>query len=334
VVAAATIPEAQGVAAAVDQLGWDLASTTVSTFPARGSDRSFARIRCGRERAVIIRYGDARPENARYVAHARFLAEIGVRVPRIRLDMPDLSMVVVEDLGDRVLCECAGALSRRALQRVYGKILDAMMRLHTEGTRLAKRRRLVFEPAFTPGLYRWEHDLFVHHFLEQRLRMSAPEVAGVRRVLERIARRLNRVPRVLIHRDLQSENVMLVRGGPALIDFQGMRFGPALYDLASLVCDPYAVLPAAFQKALIRRYAALCGGTQAAVEARFWPAAVQRLTQALGAFARLAAVPGTERFERCIVPGLAMLTRALSQVDKTEAMSHVLEKALRQEAPS
>ena len=47
----------------------------------------------------------------------------------------------------------------------------------------------------------------------------------------------------------------------------------------------------------------------------FWPAAAQRLAQALGALSRLSAEPATARFAVHIRPALTMLQRALSHLD-------------------
>ena len=52
-----------------------------------------------------------------------------------------------------------------------------------------------------------------------------------------------RSPRVLVHRDFQSQNIIIRNSYAYLIDFQGMRPGLAEYDLASLLYDPYVDLP-------------------------------------------------------------------------------------------
>lgn len=47
---------------------------------------------------------------------------------------------------------------------------------------------------------------------------------------------------VLIHRDLQSKNIMFYQSRPYVIDVQDICLGPALYDLASLLYDSNAQL--------------------------------------------------------------------------------------------
>jgi aminoglycoside/choline kinase family phosphotransferase len=107
---------------------------------------------------------------------------------------------------------------------------------------------------------------------------------------------------------LQSSNVFCrPDGGILLVDFQGMRLGPAAYDLASLLCDAYvSILDDAARMRLLERYArALPGGGGDAIRLFPW-AAVQRLVQALGAFGRLTEL-GIPRFAAFIPPAAATL---------------------------
>src|SRR5206468_11119205 len=72
--------------------------------------------------------------------------------------------------------------------------------------------------------------------------------------LGKIAERLARLPRVLVHRDFQSQNIIRRNSLAYLIDFQGMRPGLAEYDLASLLYDPYVDLTEAERAELIAYY--------------------------------------------------------------------------------
>jgi aminoglycoside/choline kinase family phosphotransferase len=148
--------------------------------------------------------------------------------------------------------------------------------------------------------------------LEKRLGLPPAEVAAIKGDLKKIGRKLLRAPRVVVHRDLQSTNVILKDGRPCFIDFQGMRWGAAAYDLASLLCDPYMELTEPLQLRLLDFYAAKCG--DATVRDLFWPAAIQRLAQALGAFAKLGAARETLQFGDHIPAALRMMKRALSHV--------------------
>src|SRR5436305_13426111 len=96
-------------------------------------------------------------------------------------------------------------------------------------------------PEFNSALYRWEQNYFFENCLGRIFGVDA----GIQRelaslpALSEIADRLARLPRVVVHRDFQSQNIIVRAGHAYLIDFQGMRPGLAEYDLASLLFDPY-----------------------------------------------------------------------------------------------
>jgi N-acetylmuramate 1-kinase len=139
---------------------------------------------------------------------------------------------------------------------------------------------------------------------------------------------------VLIHRDLQSSNILSVKGHPYFIDFQGMRLGAAAYDLASLLCDPYAELPIGIQKQLLAAYNDAIPVNDRIAENIFWAAAVQRLSQALGAYARLSAAPETARFEKHILPGSRMMMLALQQSGLCPKLQSVMRETMDSPGPA
>ena len=57
-----------------------------------------------------------------------------------------------------------------------------------------------------------------------------------------LAKRLASYRRVLVHRDFQSQNIIVWNEQAYLIDFQGVRPGLPQCDLASLLFDPYVAL--------------------------------------------------------------------------------------------
>jgi aminoglycoside/choline kinase family phosphotransferase len=161
------------------------------------------------------------------------------------------------------------------------------------------------------------------------------QIAPLRRDLRRVGRKLAQAPSVLVHRDLQSSNILLQdgsprsgRGEPWFIDFQGMRYGPAVYDLASLLCDPYVALPGPLQEELVEQYAR-SSRNPASIRGLFWHAAVQRLGQALGAYGRLSESAETEYFKQYIPPAMEMLARAVSRVSDLPALARWCGKAAR-----
>lgn len=282
----------------------------VDVLPPRGSNREFFRATVGSKSAILIRWSPERADNRFYARHTRFLAALGVPVPRLFLDAPRDRFLAIEDLGPATLETRLPRLKPAEIRNVYRRLLDVALRLHDAGLPAARRARLPLMRGFDDTLYAWEHDYFIENVLRARLRLSETRIAAVAAELKTVAAVLAASPQGLIHRDFQSSNVLFRGAEPVLIDYQGMRRGPVAYDLASLLCDPYADLPAALQQALLRHYVAR-HPQGPAVAAAFPAAAVQRLGQALGAYTVLSQKPGMESFARHIPTAARQLLRAL-----------------------
>ena len=91
-----------------------------------------------------------------------------------------------------------------------------------------------------------------------------------------------------------------------------MRLGPAAYDLASLVYDPYVTFTDEQRRALVALYAKRAERPE--IEKVLPLAAVQRLSQCLGAYGRLASV-GQPQFRKHVVPALQNLLAAADEAN-------------------
>ncbi|HMP77639.1 MAG TPA: phosphotransferase [Kiritimatiellia bacterium] len=304
---------------ALARLGWNPAATTALPLGPRGSSRTYTRVLRGTDTAILVRYDAARVENALHAGHTRFLRRIGVPVPRVQVDRPRDCVAIFEDLGDESLLAWQRGRTRAEIERMYERVLDAVIRFHERGVTAARREDLTLMPAFRPVLYRWERNYFAEEMLRKREGRPAAFIARIKRELARVARALERAPAVLVHRDLQSSNILIRAGAPWFIDYQGMRYGPAVYDLASLLCDPYVELPDETVDGLLAYYAAR-SRDGVVVRDVFWHGAVQRLVQALGAFAKLGGQPDTRHFADHIPAARRMLARALRHVPGCPAL--------------
>lgn len=52
---------------------------------------------------LLIRWSPERPDNRFYARHSRFLAGLGLPVPRLFFDFPRDHFMAIEDLGDETL---------------------------------------------------------------------------------------------------------------------------------------------------------------------------------------------------------------------------------------
>ncbi|MFW2367250.1 MAG: aminoglycoside phosphotransferase family protein [Desulforhopalus sp.] len=79
--------------------------------------------------------------------------------------------------------------------------------------------------------------------------------AEAREELAAIAELAGSIPSsYFLHRDFQCRNIMIKNGTVRFIDYQGGRFGPLAYDVASLLIDPYSALPSIVQSQLLEFY--------------------------------------------------------------------------------
>lgn len=295
-----------------------------------GSDRKFYRVRCGAENSLIlVKYNLEREENRHYVQIANFLAEHDIRAPRIYFHDAAEGLIWIEDLGERDLWSYQNDswLVRRAF---YDSALDEVAKLHSLSGEAAESIRADLPAEFNATLYRWEQSYFFENCIERHFNIDSLRVREIAALpaLNEIADKLGNLPRVLVHRDFQSQNIIVRNGQAHLIDFQGMRPGLAEYDLASLLYDPYVELSDDERAELISHYCAQrgdCGSPQ-----EFAPTlrlcAMQRLMQALGAYGFLGLVKGNRQFLAHIPAAVTKLRSVVDKIDNLQPLRLLLEE--------
>lgn len=313
------------------------ATVKITPIEKGGSDRKFYRVRSGPDQTLIlVKYNLEREENRHYVQIAEFLAAHEIRAPKIYFHDAEEGLIWIEDLGKTDLWSYRNDswLVRRAF---YQSALDQIAKLHRLPKSAAGNIAKDFPAEFDAALYRWEQSYFFENCLGRVFAGAEAELARLQDLpaLHDIAERLGERPRVLVHRDFQSQNIIVRNGAAHLIDFQGMRPGLAEYDLASLLYDPYLTMSRGECVELLEDYESIRERAGAPVASDFRDAfrlcAIQRLMQALGAYGFLGLVKGNQSFLAHIptaidslrslvgeTPGLEQLHSALAQLPVRE----------------
>lgn len=263
------------------------------------SGRSIAR--CGG--VLGIHWTAARADNNSFLPAAHGLAAAGMRVPAV-LAEADLGngcgACLVQDLGMLDLLSTKHAPRAKRID-AYEKTMRTLAPLY----RLEPGWEL--QPPFDHALYRWEQGYFAEHLLARHLGLDAAAFMA-QEAPDSMARWLAELPRVPVHRDCQSQNIMLHGGNAWLIDFQGMRRGRWEYDLASLLYDPYMELADDERDELLQLWLSISGQEwQADV---FHACAMQRLMQALGAYGNIGYNQNNSWYLDMIPPGMSALRHA------------------------
>ncbi len=198
------------------------------------------------------------------------------------------------------------------LTTLYEKVIESLVRMQVKGAH-------DFDASFCWETSTYSKNLMLEresgYFLDaycRNFRGISSFPRGIETEFSSLAERVSQEPsNYLMHRDFQSRNIMVKDGSIHIIDFQGARFGPLAYDLASLLNDPYVQLPTDARLSLldyyidtIKKYIFLDRDT---FIKGYYHIALQRNLQILGAFSFLSKVKGKSFFKPYIQPALVDL---------------------------
>ena len=288
------------------------------------SGRTIVRVRVeGQPPFIGIHATDERDDNKQFVPVARFLKRARIQVPEVLYDNPSRHSCLVEDLGDTHLLDLKDGPFAGRLP-FYRSALEQIDRLFCA----RPPADLQLMPPFDASLYQWEQEYFFEYLVEGLLEMDA---GGLRRepAFKDLARKLGSSTRHLVHRDFQSQNILIKDGSAYLIDFQGLRRGRQEYDLASLIHDPYLDHSAAECEQLLVLWEDIAEDRPE--PSLFNACASQRLMQALGAYGNIIHnrrddwyrrhVPAAARHLRAVTTGTPLEAPLAAVLDEAESFS-------------
>lgn len=296
-----------------------------------GSDRNFYRVRLpDGQTFIFMQYGTEVDENAYWAGINRFLTDLSIPAPRIIAYDHKQHFLLIEDLGDTDLYSLRTQPWHRR-RTYYLKALSEIHRLHryplsdlTPAMKLAN--------GYDRAFYTEEHQYFRENFIEAvcRLQLSDAQVREWTSELSALIDRLLSVPASLIHRDFQSQNIMIKNDRPVFIDFQGMRQGNFFYDLGSLICDPYVAFTQTERNELTAFYYRILQPDYSLDQftGHFWEASAQRLMQALGAYGFLGLKKNKTDFLAHTESGVRNLITATTLSDQLPALNEIARTCL------
>jgi aminoglycoside/choline kinase family phosphotransferase len=231
----------------VDLLPWALSALGVSNngqepaltvVAGDASNRRYFRFLLSAQSYVLAEAPPATEKNEAFLAVRELLDGAGVRVPALYAADLERGYLLLEDLGDRVLLPELKADSVDGYYHGACGVLRQMAALDTG--------RLALSP-YDSALLGEELSRFPGWFVEnlQGYSLDNSEHAQLDKLFNLLIDTALEQPRVLVHRDFHSRNLMLQADGQlAVIDFQDAVVGPVTYDLVSLFRDCYIRWPA------------------------------------------------------------------------------------------
>jgi len=264
---------------------------------------------------------DCRP----FLRVAAEFAAAGVHVPKVRFQDLDQGFLLLEDLGDATYLARLSAASAPAL---YASATDALVAIQ-------RASRAGVLPEYDRALLERELRLFPDWYLarERRFEANAGEKRALEAAFEAILANNLAQPRVFVHRDYHSRNLMVCEPAPGILDFQDAVHGPITYDLVSLFRDAYIAWDEEQVLDWVARYWEKAREAELPVRADFgefyrdfeWMG-VQRQLKVVGIFARLCHRDGKRRYLEDIPRVLGYLRAACGRYRELDGLARLLER--------
>lgn len=305
--------------------GFDPAESSAELAGRAASQRYFVRIR-HQGGSVILIVWDSRDEDwERFLTIGRERLRTSGLLPEIIAEDPGHGLVLEEDLGQMTLKRYCGSalIDRRGIDAAYRMALDALVCWQSPDVAalpVIAARSMDFDT------FMWESSYFGRYCVTDFCGCEPLLGAAWEQERAELARCCAALTPAAIHRDFQSENIMLHKGRIRLVDFQGARLGPPEYDAASLLFDPYCEwLDDALRSSLYEHFCLLRNRPDEHA-LRFCLCAAQRLMQALGAFGNLSLHKGKEWYRSFIPRALERLERVMESLEEYPAMTTVVRR--------
>lgn len=184
------------------------------------------------DRTLVVMDAPPQHEDCRPFIHiAQLFAEAGVHVPQIIAQKLEQGFLLLSDLGNTTYLQALNADNSRDL---YGDACNALIKIQ-----LSSKENIL--PLYDEAMLLREMRLFPEWYIGKHLQATLTEkqTATLETSFQRIVQNNLAQPRVYVHRDYHSRNLMLTTPNPGILDFQDAVYGPISYDLVSLFKDAY-----------------------------------------------------------------------------------------------
>ncbi|SEL31692.1 aminoglycoside phosphotransferase family protein [Nitrosovibrio tenuis] len=214
---------------------------TLTPASADASFRRYFRLTTG-DRSLIAMDAPPQQEDCRPFVHvAKLFGEAGTHVPAVLAQNLADGFLLLSDLGSTTYLQALN----EPLNENPGNADNKADLLYRDAVAALLKIQLASEPGVLPeydgALLLKELNLFPDWYLGKHLQVvpDAKQKMELESVFKKIVQNNLVQPRVFVHRDYHSRNLMVTDPNPGIIDFQDAVYGPITYDLVSLFKDAY-----------------------------------------------------------------------------------------------
>lgn len=204
---------------------------SIEPASADASFRRYFRARTAQGSFIVMDAPPSHEDCRPFLNVARLFRAAGANTPEILAENLDAGFLLLSDFGDTTYL---AALNQATADQLYRDANASLVKIQ-----LASRSGEL--PEYDEALLLREMQLFPDWYLARHLNIELSE--GQRGILETTFRQIlaNNLaqPKVYVHRDWHSRNLMVTADNPGVLDFQDAVYGPISYDLASIYKDAY-----------------------------------------------------------------------------------------------
>lgn len=304
--------------------GVDLEMLHAEIAGSAASQRLFTRLHWSGKTYILVEWDSADEDWPRFLSIAQAREATSLLLPEIYAEDARHGLILEEDLGAvtlRKFCEQT-TTQTSGITDAYQQVIDAL--------RIWQQPQVAAQPVIAAremdvATFLWETDYFA--------RFCVTDFCGEEKHLSqeweqertRLAHECALLTKTAMHRDFQSENILMVNGCIRFVDFQGARLGPGEYDLASLLFDPYIPQLDKQIRQELYHYAYNIPGSKRTTSRPFSICAVQRLMQALGAYGNLSLHKGKPRYRKYIPAAIGRLAEVVESLDDYPSIRRVVD---------
>jgi aminoglycoside/choline kinase family phosphotransferase/dTDP-glucose pyrophosphorylase len=301
-----------------------------------GSDRHWYRA-CHENRCLVLSDHGICPAQSESLAQLQAFVSIGAHLASKKITVPKVlghdtlsGQVALEDLGDVHLASVVQKTQDTAtIITLYQRVIDQLVEFSQIG-------RQDFDMGWTCQTASYSKELILEKECAYFMTEFVQGFHGKKKMFDSLAHEfefiadnaLTHCVEGLMHRDMQSKNIMIHGDNLYFIDFQSARKGPLQYDLASLLIDPYVQLPESVQQALVQytmsRLKILSTAEQSQFNRCYQFCCLTRNLQFLGAFAFLSRRKGKKSFEAYIPQAVRSLKSNLERQESLPGLKKLV----------
>lgn len=230
----------------------------IDTMPQSGSYREYYRIH-GETKTAIGVYSEDLKENKAFLSFTKHFLSIGLPVPELFAEDENGKLYLISDLGKKTLFDFLQEKRKMvgvfpgSVIKAYKSILTRLPDFQINASKGLDYSLCYPRSSFDKQSMMWDLNYFKYYFLK------LAKIPFDEQLLEDEFQKftdylLKADSNYFLYRDFQSMNIMMLDGEPYFIDYQGGRKGALQYDVASILYDSKANIPADVKDLLLDHY--------------------------------------------------------------------------------